>query len=79
MNRYTKVIGLTGSMFIKEHEKIKHHKNKIRTINEETVAKVFKTEDTEIVIYFEETDTEILIDNFTDQETIKKYLGKRFI
>lgn len=79
MNRYTKVIGLTGSMFIKEHVKIKHHKNKIRTINEETVAKVFKTEDTEIVIYFEETDTEIVIDNFTDQETIKKYLGKRFI
>ena len=41
MNRYTKIIGLTGSIYVKEFEKIKHHKNKIREINEETVAKVF--------------------------------------
>jgi len=79
MNRYTKIIGLSGSMFVKEFEKIKHHKNKIRALNEDTVAKFFKSEDTEIVVYFEETDTEVFIDNFSDVETIKKYLGKKFL
>lgn len=79
MNRYTKVIGLTGSMYVKEFEKIKHHKNKIRELNEETVAKVFKEGDTEITVYFEETDTEIIIDDFSDLELVKKYLGKKFL
>ncbi|MDN5352811.1 MAG: hypothetical protein PWQ12_1732 [Clostridiales bacterium] len=79
MNRYTKVIGLTGSMYTKEFEKIKHHKNKIRQLNEETVVKAFKAGDAEICVYFEENDTEILIDAFTDEDTVKKYLGKKFL
>ncbi|HAS72638.1 MAG TPA: hypothetical protein DCS67_00665 [Clostridiales bacterium UBA8960] len=79
MNRYTKIIGLTGTIYVKEFVKIKHHKNKVRDINEDTVAKVFKNGDAEVTVYFEETDTEIFIDAFTDQETIKKYLGKKFI
>ena len=64
---------------IKEFEKIKHHKNKVRDINEETVAKNFKNGDAEIRVYFEETDTELFIDAFSDAETVKKYLGKKFI
>ncbi len=79
MNRYTKIIGLTGSIYVKEFEKIKHHKNKIREINEETVAKVFKEGDTEVLVYFEETNTEIVVDDFSDDDTIKKYLGKKFL
>lgn len=79
MNRYTKVIGLTGSMYVKEFEKIKHHKNKVRELNEETVAKVFKEGNTEVTVYFEETDTEIIIDDFSDLELVKKYLGKKFL
>jgi hypothetical protein len=79
MNRYTKIIGITGSIYIKEFEKIKHHKNKIRELNEETVAKAFKNGNTEILVYFEETDTEIFIDDFTDRETVAKYLGKKFL
>lgn len=79
MNRYTKVIGLTGSMYVKEFEKIKHHKNKIREINEDTVIKQFKEGNTEICVYFEETDTEIFIDDFSEPELIKKYLGKKFL
>lgn len=79
MNRYTKIIGLTGTIYVKEFEKIKHHKNKTRDINEDTVAKVFKAGDTEITVYFEETDTEIIIDDFTDAETVKKYLGRKFL
>lgn len=79
MNRYTKIIGLTGTIYVKEFVKIKHHKNKIRDIGEDTVAKVFKNGDAEITVYFEETDTELFIDAFTDNETIRKYLGKKFI
>lgn len=79
MNRYTKIIGMTGVIYTKEFEKIKHHKNKIRDISEDTVAKVFKGGDAEIKVYFEETDTEILIDAFSDSELVKKYLGKKFI
>ena len=79
MNRYTKIIGLTGTLYVKEFEKIKHYKNKLRDINEDTVAKVFKNGDAEIRVFFEETDTEIFVDAFSDQETIKKYLGKKFL
>ncbi len=79
MNRYTKIIGITGTIYVKEFEKIKHHKNKVRDINEETVAKNFKNGDAEIRVYFEETDTELFIDAFSDAETVKKYLGKKFI
>ncbi len=79
MNRYTKIIGITGTIYVKEFEKIKHHKNKVRDINEETVAKNFKNGDAEIRVYFEETDTELFIDAYSDAETVKKYLGKKFI
>lgn len=79
MNRYTKIIGITGTIYVKEFEKIKHHKNKVRDINEETVAKNFKNGDAEVKVYFEETDTELFIDAFSDTETVKKYLGKKFV
>ncbi len=79
MNRYSKVIGLTGSMYIKEYEKIKHHANKIREINEETVAKAFKAGNTEVLVVFEETGEELLIDDFSDPSDVKKYLGKNFL
>lgn len=79
MNRYTKIIGLTGSMYVKEFEKIKHHKNKIREVNEDTVIKQFKEGNTEICVYFEETDTEFFVDDFSEPELIKKYLGKKFL
>ena len=79
MNRYTKIIGITGTIYVKEFEKLKHHKNKVRDINEETVAKNFKNGDAEVKVYFEETDTELFIDAFSDTETVKKYLGKKFV
>lgn len=79
MNRYTKIIGLTGTVYVKEFIKIKHHKNKLRELNEDTVVKAFKNGDAEITVYFEETDNEIIVDAYSDQETIKKYLGKKFL
>lgn len=79
MNRYVKNIGITGTFYSKEFEKIKNHKNKVREINEDTVIKAFKAGDTEVLVYFEETGKEILIDDFSSPDDIKKFLGKRFI
>lgn len=79
MNRYSKIIGITGAIYTKSFEKIKHHKNKIRELNESTVIKAFKAGDTEIRVYFEETDEEVIIDAFSSEEMIKKYLGKKFL
>ncbi|MDK2918567.1 MAG: hypothetical protein PWQ37_1300 [Candidatus Petromonas sp.] len=79
MDRYTKVIGLTGSYFSKEYKKKKHHKNKIREIKEDTVSKFFKEGKAEVLIIFEENGKEILLNFSSDQEDIKKYLGKSFL
>ncbi len=79
MNRYTKVITLFGYYYTKEFEKIKHHKNKIREVREETVRKFFKEGSAEVLVYFEETDNEMLLDHLSDPEDIRKYLGKKFL
>lgn len=79
MKRYTKTIGITGSHFTNEFEKIKHHNNKVREVREETVAKAFKAGKAEVLVIFEETSKELLLDNFSDNDVIKKYLGKKFL
>ncbi|WP_053956498.1 hypothetical protein [Inediibacterium massiliense] len=79
MNQYTKVIGLTGTYYTKEFVKKKHHKNKVREVKPETVAKVFLEGNAEVLVYFLETDKEILITPLSSPEDIKKYLGKEFI
>lgn len=79
MKRYTKMIGLTGSHYTSEFEKIKHHSNKIREVREETVAKQFKAGKAEVLVIFEETGKQMLLDDFSDKTDIKKYLGKKFI
>lgn len=80
MNYYTKVFSLLdGQYFTKEYEKTRHHKNKIRPIQEDTVVKNFHEDKAEITVIFEETGKTIVIDAFTDEETIKTYLGKKFI
>lgn len=78
MTTYHKVISFKGSYFLKEYQTIKHHKNKIRYLREETVAKAFKKGDVEIVIHFEDERTTTL-DAFSDSALIDKYLGKAFI
>lgn len=52
---------------------------KIRKVLEETVRKFFKNGDAEVLIYFEETEKEILITPDSPPEEIKKYLGDKFI
>lgn len=79
MNEYTKVISLMGHYFIKEFKKEKKHKNKVREIREETVAKAFKEGNTKIYVYFEEKDKTIELDEFSDKDIIATYLGKKFI
>jgi ribosomal protein L15 len=78
VSSYYKIIGLTGSIYTREFQKIKNHKNKVRVINEETVIKSFKNGET-ITVYFEEKDEMIELDNFSDQDIIKKLLGKGFL
>jgi hypothetical protein len=79
MNQYTKIIGITGAIYTKSFEKIKHHKNKIREVNESTVIKAFKSGDTQVTVYFEETGEEVIIDDFSTPDMVKKYLGKKFL
>ncbi|MBN2260539.1 MAG: hypothetical protein JW702_08335 [Clostridiales bacterium] len=80
MKYYFKIIGLTGYYYANEFKKTKdQHKNKIREMNEETVAKNFKDGKAGVIVIFEETDTEMTLDSFSDQEQIKKYLGKKFL
>ncbi len=76
--QYHKMITFKGDYFIKEYETIKHHKNKVRVIREETVAEAFKKGDVEIVIHFEDSEKVITIDEFSSPEDIKKFLGPRF-
>ncbi len=80
MNIYTKVFSLVdGQYFTKEYKKVRNHKQKIRPIQEDTVVKNFLNDDAEITIIFEETGKTLVIDSHTDEETVKTYLGKKFI
>ena len=79
MKYYYKVIGLTGQYYANEFKKIKHHKNKIREIKEETVIRFFKEGTAGVIVIFEETNQEYTLDFFSDPELIKKYLGKAFL
>ena len=50
-----------------------------REVKEETVRKFFLQGDCEVLVVFEDTGKEILIDDFSPEEDIKKYLGKSFL
>ena len=79
MNRYTKIINMMESYFIKDYEKTKKGITKKREVREETVRKFFLQGDCEVLVVFEETGREILIDDFSSEDDIRKYLGPKFI
>lgn len=79
MNRYTKVINMMDSYFTKDFEKLKKNVTKVREVREETVRKFFLQGDCEVLVILEESGKEILIDDFSSDEDIKKYLGAKFI
>ncbi|MGL4911581.1 MAG: hypothetical protein ACRC3Y_04035 [Romboutsia sp.] len=79
MNKYTKIITMMDSYFTKDYEKTKKNIIKRREVREETVRKFFLQGDCEVLVIFEDTGKEILIDDFSSDEDIKKYLGSKFI
>ncbi len=79
MTEIHKMISYKGQYFSKEYQTIKHHKNKLRYLREETVAKQFKNGDVRLVVHFEGKEKTITLDQFSDESDILKYLGKKFI
>ena len=79
MNRYTKIINMMESYFTKDFEKTKKGFTKVREVKEETVRKAFLIGNCEVLVILEDSDREILIDDFSPDEDIKKYLGASFI
>ncbi len=79
MNRYTKIINVMGSYYTKDFKKEKKNIIKVREVKEETVRKFFLQGDCEVLVIFEDTGKEILVDDFSSEEDIKKYLGSSFI
>ncbi|RDY25431.1 hypothetical protein CHL78_018215 [Romboutsia weinsteinii] len=79
MNRYTKIISMMDSYYTKDYEKQKKNITKIREVREETVRKFFLQGDCEVLVILEDSGREILIDDFSSDEDIKKYLGAKFI
>lgn len=77
--KYTKVIGIAGQYFAREHVKVKKKKTKVREVKEETVLKAFLNGDTEIEVILEDLDQEINIDYYTDADIIRQYLGEKFV
>ncbi len=72
MNRYTKIINMMGSYYTKDFEKEKKNVIKVREVKEDTVRKFFLQGDCEVLVVFEDTGKEILIDDFSPEEDIKK-------
>jgi len=79
MNRYTKIINMMDSYFTKDYENQKKNITKTREVREETVRKFFLQGDCEVLVVFEDTGREILIDDFSSEDDIRKYLGPKFI
>ena len=79
MQHYTRVITRKGSYFSRAFIKKKHHEDKIREVSRETVKKHFLDGNAEITVYFEESDKEIELSQFSDPDAIRKYLGEDFL
>lgn len=79
MKTYTKTLGVSGAHYTVEFDKIKSYDNKVREVREDTVAKAFREGKAQVHVVFEETGKTMLLDDFSDQDLIKKYLGKSFL
>lgn len=79
MNRYTKVINMMESYYTKDYEKKKKNLTKTREVTEATVRKFFLQGDCEVLVVLEDSGKEILLDDFSPSEDIKKYLGPKFL
>ena len=79
MNRYTKVINMMESYYTKDYEKKKKNITKTREVTESTVRKFFLQGDCEVLVVLEDSGKEILLDDFSSPEDIKKYLVPKFL
>ncbi|MDR0880104.1 MAG: hypothetical protein LBN09_05285 [Clostridioides sp.] len=79
MNRYTKFINPMRSYYTKDFLKEKKDVIKVREVREDTVKKFFLQGDCEVLVVFEDTGKEFVVDDFSSDEDVKKYLGKSFI
>ena len=52
---------------------------KIREVREDTVIKAFKQGNCEVLVINEENGKEILVDDFSSDDDVRKYLGKKFL
>ncbi len=79
MNQYNKYIDLKGSYFTRVHKKKSKHKDKLRYLREETVAKEFLKGQATIIVHIDELESSIELDMFSEPELIRTYLGEKFI
>ncbi len=79
MQQYTRVITIKGSYFTRAFLKKKHHADKVREVSRDTVKKHFLEGNAQITVYFEESDKEIELSQFSEPELIRKYLGADFL
>ncbi len=79
---YVRVIRMSGSFFAREFvKKEKVRKNiKYREVDEKTVAEQFKDGEASVEVIFEDMNRDsIMLNNESDPDIIKRYLGERFI
>lgn len=79
---YIKIIRISGSFFAREFQKKEKVKKNIkyREVDEKTVAQQFRDGEATVEIYFEDSEREpFTLDNFSDAEMIKRYLGDKFL
>ncbi len=80
MANYIRVIKMSGGFYAREFEKRVEEDNKYRIVEEQTVRKHFLEGDTKIRIIFENDERDdIMIDEFSEPDDIKKYLGPKFL
>ena len=79
---YIRVIRISGSFFAREFQKKDKIKNnsQYREVDEKTVAKQFIEGEAKVEVIFEDSDREsIMLDNESDPDLIRRYLGQNFV
>lgn len=79
MTEYHKYIDFKGNYYTRTQVKIKHHKDKIRYVQENTIIKKFKEHKAAIYVHLEDREEAIYIDSFSDRDLISRYLGEKFL
>jgi len=80
MLNYIRVIGIYGSYFAREFEGKKKGSNQYRVVDAKTIMKSFFEGEATVTVKFDgDRKDEIKLDNESDPDLIKKYLGEKFL